>query len=650
MRESLLANRGKVPGERRRGGWVGKRSWPELQATIDDIAAWEASGAGIGMQGRNFPALDIDVDDIELADRVHELAILTLGVAPIRFGRGSRRILVYAGSGFNKRRVSFRCANPAGGAVEIDAIQAVELLATGQQYVVEGIHPKTHLPYRWHEGQSPAVIGAAALSGLRSEALDAFFDKLESLLDMFGYEVTNRSAAKGKGSAVVQAGLLAPSVEAIGRALAAIPNEVDYDTWMKLLAAVKGAAGPEREGDAYALFEDWSLQWPENTPEGVLAKWRSFHPPYQVGWDYLARYAQDEGAGSFFSAHEDFDAIADAPGPDTKSGPLLPPAEQKMFDRYVWVESIQRICDRLTGDLLNREQFNVRLAKIGDPASSKDCAWAVFVRDYVNVTAVKNVTYRPGQGQFVTEALPGLTGQSINTWTDPAVDLPAHASDADIKPWLDHVAMVIPDEFERETVLSWLAWICQNPGEKPNWALVIGSTSEGLGKDLMMDPVRAALGSANVREIGPDDLSSGWTDFIKGTRLLIVEEMELNERKATMNRLKPLRGPALYAPRQHQIPAPIRGAEPRGGRVLHQHAKRAGCKQRRPSLFRDLERREAARGRILRGAGSLVRLRGCGQGRALADGQGRLHLQGKGASARHESQGEHAFGNAVAPG
>src|SRR5690606_29969104 len=111
-----------------------------------------------------------------------------------------------------------------------------------------------------------------------------------------------------------------------------------------------------------------------------------------------------------------------------------------------------------------------------------------------------------------------------NLWKPSAAILPQHVSDADIQPWLDHVAFVIPDEGERKIVFNWLAWVIQHQGEKPNWALVIGSTAEGIGKDLMMQPVRVALGADNVREIGPDDIASGYTDFLVGTRLLIVEE------------------------------------------------------------------------------------------------------------------------------
>lgn len=499
------------------------------------MTVWQGWGAGIGMQGRRFPALDIDVDDPELADAIHHEALTVLGVAPARFGRAPRRILVYAGAGLRKQRLAFRRPGDA-------AEQAVEFLATGQQYVVEGIHPKTGQPYVWKDGRSLVELGPDGLTSVTLEGLQTLYRRIEGLLELYGYEVVARSAiASTQKAPVSQASLRAPSLAAIGRALAAIPNEVDYDIWLKIGAAIKASAGSERQEEAYDIWQEWSLQWPENTPEGVEAKWLSLEPPFKVGWDYLARFATEEGDGTFHAAEEDFDAVAEAPAPGEESkGPPVSPKVAAMFDRYVWVERLERICDLRSGELLTRTQFNVRNSHIGPPTSNTECAWAVLVSAARRLQTVKAVTYRPGGELFITENLPGLVGLCVNRWRDHGADLPDSAADADVQTWLDHVAFVIPDEREQGIVLDWLAWNIQNPGEKPNWALVIGSTVEGMGKDMMMEPVRVALGAANVREIGPDDLVSGYTDFIANTRLLLVEEMQMSERKAMMNRLKPL--------------------------------------------------------------------------------------------------------------
>lgn len=542
--EGLAKSRGKVPGRKRGRTWCGLQDWTTLIAHAALLDDWHSWGAGVGMQGRRFPALDIDVEDDGLAEAVHRYAEKRLGIAPVRFGRGCRRILVFAGAGFNKRRLVL--ARPGETIVDEQGrtrprTHAVELLATGQQYVVEGIHPKTLMPYRWDDGRSPAVIGAAALPPISEQAVDAFFDGLPGLLEVYGYEVLSRSAGTGGDGAVWQEGLLAPSIDAIRRAMAALPNEADRDTWLKICAAIKASAGVERLEEAYDIWMEWSLQWPENTPDSIDAMWRSLGPKYQVGWDFIARFATEEGDGTFHAAEEDFDAVAEPPAPGEESkGPPVAPKVERMFDRWVWVERLKRACDTRSGELLDREQFNVRNAHIGPPTSKDESAWAVLISNPKRLQAVKAVTYRPGGELFINERLPGLTGPCINRWKDPALDLPATATDADIAPWMAHVEFVVPDPRERTIMLDWLAWIIQNPGEKPNWALVLGSTAEGIGKDMMIEPVRAALGAANVREITAEDLASNNSDYLENTRLLLVEEMEMAERKSMMNKLKPV--------------------------------------------------------------------------------------------------------------
>lgn len=536
---------------------MGMAKWTHHHATQDDHAQWTGWRAGIGMAGRNFPALDIDVDDPDLANAINEMAMSTLGDAPVRFGRGSRRILVYAGSGLTKRRVAFeRVSEASGDADQSDlstieahrpALQAVEFLATGQQYVIEGIHPKTGQPYVWLNGRSPAVIGAGGLRTVTADQLDAFCRHLEDLLELHGYDIKKRdkegrSGVVGAGG-VWQDGLLAPSIEAVERALAALPNEADYDEWINVMIAVKASTGGSGEG--FDLFADWSATSGLDVAQTTVMKYESFRPPYSMGWDWLARFCTERGGGKFSSVAEDFDAVEEAPlltaeGKPVKEGPILPSAVQAMFDRYVWVEQQKRVCDLKSGEMLDREQFNVRNSHIGHPADSKGCAWAVLTSQLRHLQAVKTVTYRPGGSEFVYENLPGLQGRCINVWKPTPTELPVAATDSQVKPWLDHLAFILPDDRERNIVLDWLAWIIQHPGEKPNWCLVIGSTFEGMGKDLMLEPVRTALGAGNVREITAEDLAANETDYLDRTRLLLVEEMQMYERKAMENKLKPI--------------------------------------------------------------------------------------------------------------
>lgn len=546
----VAAGRGKIPGKKTPDGWVGMHAWTKHCATPEDLRIWAGWQAGFGLQGRNFPAIDIDVDDKELSDAIRSLVLDVMGNAPTRYGNGARCLLVYAASGMKKRRLTFARRShlaDAGVAGTPPPLQAVEFLAEGQQYVVEGIHPKTSKPYWWLNDQSPASMGAGALPNITTAHLDRLFAALPTLLDLHGFEVVTSTKAAKPSPAIIPVHnaahrpvCRAPSIEAIRAALLSVENDLDYNDWITLSAAVKASAGPELEDKAFLIWADWSLTYPGSTIKVVNAKWASFKTP-QADWRYLSNYAKLYGDGSFHDAHYEFDAVELAPPPHSglkEAATDLPITA--MLARYVWVESLALIVDTETGMLLNREKFNVRNRHIGAPNNKDKCAYSVLTSDVTRLQIASALTYRPGGDGFVDEDLPGLVGRCVNIWKPSRAVLPQGVTEADIQPWLDHMAFVIPNREERELVINWLAWIVQNPGEKPNWALVVGSTAEGIGKDLMLQPVRVALGTDNVREIGPDDIASGYTDYLVGTRLLIVEEMQMHERKAIMNRLKPM--------------------------------------------------------------------------------------------------------------
>lgn len=108
--------RGKVPGVRNDDGtWSGlggKWSAPSFAPTVKDVHRWYTWKAGIGMQGRVFPAIDVDVNDPVLADAIEKLAFDILGPAPTRGRDGSaRRLLMYrlkdGETPFKKRRVAW---------------------------------------------------------------------------------------------------------------------------------------------------------------------------------------------------------------------------------------------------------------------------------------------------------------------------------------------------------------------------------------------------------------------------------------------------------------------------------------------------------------------------------------------------------------
>lgn len=168
---------GKVPGVcNSDGSQSGLRGWEEKTTTVADAKKYGLWGAGIGLQASRFPGLDIDVENEAWAAKVQGLAEEMLGLAPVRRRQGSpRRLLVYRRAEghepIRKRRLAW-----------VDASRtkhAVELLGHGQQYVIEGQHPKGGR-YEWQEGNSLFDAGPDNLAEISADMIEAFFAELAS--------------------------------------------------------------------------------------------------------------------------------------------------------------------------------------------------------------------------------------------------------------------------------------------------------------------------------------------------------------------------------------------------------------------------------------------------------------------------------------
>jgi hypothetical protein len=126
----------------------------------------------------------------------------------------------------------------------------------------------------------------------------------------------------------------------------------------------------------------------------------------------------------------------------------------------------------------------------------------------------------------------------INVWTgfafEPDISEPP-------TPWLELSEYLITDEFIRERIFDWLAYVVQNPGRKINHGLLIISSTQGVGKDSFIEPIREIFGSGNCRDISSRALDSSFNEYLLQTKLLIISELDtIGHRSSTYDYLKPL--------------------------------------------------------------------------------------------------------------
>ncbi|WP_374422753.1 PriCT-2 domain-containing protein [Paracoccus sp. (in: a-proteobacteria)] len=268
----------KKPGRFQREAWADYPEWnrhAERGTTEVEVATWSSwPDCGIGIVGGSVAAVDIDIaEDAELALRIERLARERLGDTPaLRIGRAPKRMLVY------------RTNEPFRGIKR----HPLEVLCLGQQFLAYAIHPDTGAPYAWPE-EGLADIDITDLPEISAEVALAFLDEAYALLPetLRQRGLASNAPAGDIARSHSQIGTL-PAIEA---ALAWLPNaELDYDSWMRVGMALKGALG-EAGAD---LFADWSAQAAKDMPATTRRAWASFKPD-RIGAGTIYHLAMERG-------------------------------------------------------------------------------------------------------------------------------------------------------------------------------------------------------------------------------------------------------------------------------------------------------------------------------------------------------------------
>ncbi len=97
---------------------------------------------------------------------------------------------------------------------------------------------------------------------------------------------------------------------------------------------------------------------------------------------------------------------------------------------------------------------------------------------------------------------------------------------AEARPWREHLKRVYPADADH--IERYLAYKVQNPGGKINHALVLGGM-QGIGKDTLLEPIKAAIGPWNWHDISPGQMLGRFNGWAKCVILRINEARDLGE-------------------------------------------------------------------------------------------------------------------------
>jgi hypothetical protein len=565
---------GKIPGRYRDGKWSGlSGQWASLGMSEKDVTGakhWPTTN--VGLRAGAYPGIDIDTDSKAAFDMVEKLLVARFGdAAPVRY-RGDAPRALYAfrleGDAIRKHRVEWKDAEGRD--------HAVEVLGLGQQYAIQGIHP-TGVAYEWRERADGTVADLAAVTanGLPRLSVDDVMEFIAELKDAiagsggelgrvmvprYGWDGSTRALDLSNADPFIDNAVALEALNAVPNTPRNLPTR---ESIVALLAAFKAAVGRNAETlrpDVleWATQEHDGMQWAD---EAYFDKvWDSLTTS-RVPFDHLISMARRFGWRG--DAALDFEASADD---NAEIDRQIRRVEQEsplaaLADKLAYIPTLRIFVEKQTGLLYRHEDLNTAPhlgSRVTEPGTTgKQSASNLLCAANTTVNQVQGVVFLPGERQITQWEREGRSGTYYNRWHARTFPLFPDVTDADVKPWLDHVAYLVPDKKERSELLDFFAHLLQKRGTKVRWApLIIGK--QGTGKDLMIKPIVSYL-AHNARSVKPETLTAKFTDFYE-SELLVVQELKKNSTQAnsTYNRIKTLiAGDAedmLYVEKKFQAP------------------------------------------------------------------------------------------------
>jgi Protein of unknown function (DUF3987)/Bifunctional DNA primase/polymerase, N-terminal len=181
------------PGKQPRGAGWQKRAMqnpPEAVRLQPDL---RALNTGL-LCSEKLVGVDVDVPIQSLADQIVNLAETAFEPTPlVRIGLPPKILLAYrVETAFGKMQTP-ELFLPDGTKCK------VELLARGQQFVADGIHPDTGEPYFW-TGETPETVPLDDLPSIGEEKARAFIENADRLLRLAGAKEKEKPRPKYQGN------------------------------------------------------------------------------------------------------------------------------------------------------------------------------------------------------------------------------------------------------------------------------------------------------------------------------------------------------------------------------------------------------------------------------------------------------------------
>ena len=222
-----------------------------------------------------------------------------------------------------------------------------------------------------------------------------------------------------------------------------------------------------------------------------------------------------------------------------RNGAVVPPLPQ-WAQNWVYVGSLAVFTHTVTGVKMKAEGFNTVNSREANKAQEADAEPSTpykIILHHPRFPMLDTQAYNPTRGGELIYAEAGL--RVLNTYQKPGLQADPDKEEEAATLLNSHLERLIPLEKNRQLLLSWFAFIVQNPGVKIRWSPFIQGV-QGCGKTTLAEIMKPLLGRSNVGEIDKTKLASSFNDWVDGKQLLVFDEIftNLEGRKALTEQIK----------------------------------------------------------------------------------------------------------------
>lgn len=389
----------------------------------------------------------------------------------------------------------------------------------------------------------PWLVTCAALPGYGQPTT---VEALEAALQ----HVVVLDAGDGERKALGE-GDQAPSLEWLQYALNLVdPADLDRGEWLAVTAAVKQAGWSlTDEPTLRGMWDAWCARYPANNPGENEKMWKDIKAT-ELGWRSLTRRVPSLQAAMSFGAERSEPTQPSAPPMPVQAPPVLDCSGeylthlecQEWFKGCVFVTKLGQILTP-SGRFMNSTAFNgayggKQFIITGVDTKKTDEPWKAALRSTLwTIPKVDHIRFLPHMphGSIVRD---DLGREGVNTYK-PAV---VKTVPGDVTPFLNHLALLLPDPNDQRILIEWMAHNVKFPGHKIPWAPVIQS-AEGAGKGIFKYIMTHALGKIYVHFPNAKELTSSGSQFngwLRNKLFILADEIKVDDKRDLIEVLKPL--------------------------------------------------------------------------------------------------------------